>query len=57
MLYVGDKVKEKQQEYSTDLFGRNHASEDMKKGTEEPKELEALIKAAILKLKCGYRNI
>ena len=27
---------------------------DMEKGTEEPKELEAVIRAAIIRLKCGY---
>jgi len=26
----------------------------MEKGTEEPKELEAVIRAAVIRLKCGY---
>jgi len=28
--------------------------DDMEKRTEEPKELEAVIRAAIIRLKCGY---
>jgi len=28
--------------------------DDMEKGTEEPKELEGAIRAAIIRLKCGY---